>query len=609
MEWVEPAPLWDGRGLETLRRPRLLEIRSDAFMEEFLTAMGSGAAAGSANGAGTLSGHGSNGSGAASGTADAGQYLRAKAIDGERQNVKLYQPLHGCFYLVTASLVCRQLGLPDRSVARKNGEKTSFVVRRRSTVRDGKGSAVLVEEGWVDEGPLRGWQPLVDAKGRPVAVRADEERFPLHGVSVCAKTLPQVAGPPIGQAGVQLVARGACRERTVYHGYLPAGNREKYIARFAPAQANAHDGKAALADYLATLQSATDALPAGVKDKNFDFRLDEFDSRVIGPWQMLRARAKDPQAPALTAAGMQQTSLYILLDLADNLSRILPTVWDALLKDNVNLLANNQPKSQALWKVFSNSKIQGTTVAQIMRDLKPLLGLVRGEDITEPTTAYDLVTEAGIALKKEDNATVISLEDFVGALATPLIAAKPSLLMDYLQAALVEETQQMTPTDELAGLLKDQVKLEPIDPATGKETSYFLRLVYEYDPACPPVVSSESQLFRLAKFFEPDAPARHIQIELPSIKMGDMRKFQRGVGLKMSPELRDVMNRVHKGMADGDDLLPGGGSWGLGMICSFSLQIIFLVAFIVMFIFLIMLNIVFWWLAFLKICLPIPVKS
>lgn len=67
--------------------------------------------------------------------------------------------------------------------------------------------------------------------------------------------------------------------------------------------------------------------------------------------------------------------------------------------------------------------------------------------------------------------------------------------------------------------------------------------MYEYDPACPPVVSSESQLFRLAKFFEPDAPARHIQIELPSIKMGDMRKFQRGVGLKMSPELRDVMNR------------------------------------------------------------------
>jgi hypothetical protein len=44
------------------------------------------------------------------------------------------------------------------------------------------------------------------------------------------------------------------------------------------------------------------------------------------------------------------------------------------------------------------------------------------------------------------------------------------------------------------------------------------------------------------------------------------------------------------------------------MICSFSFQIIFLVAFLVMFIFLILFNIIFWWLPFLKICFPIPRK-
>ena len=42
------------------------------------------------------------------------------------------------------------------------------------------------------------------------------------------------------------------------------------------------------------------------------------------------------------------------------------------------------------------------------------------------------------------------------------------------------------------------------------------------------------------------------------------------------------------------------------MTCTSSIQIIFLVALIVMFIFLILLNIIFWWLPFLKICLPIP---
>jgi hypothetical protein len=49
--------------------------------------------------------------------------------------------------------------------------------------------------------------------------------------------------------------------------------------------------------------------------------------------------------------------------------------------------------------------------------------------------------------------------------------------------------------------------------------------------------------------------------------------------------------------------------WELGMICTFSIQIITLIAFVVMFIFAILLNIVFWWMAFLKICLPIPKKA
>ena len=604
VEWVEPALLWDGRPLETLRRPRLLEIRSDVFMDEFLAAMANGAVGGPANGA-------PNGNGAGGDTADAGQYLRAKAIDGGKQDLKLYQPLHGCFYLVTGSLVCRQWGLPDRNVVRKNGEKTSFVVRRRSTVSDDKGATLLVEEGWVDQGPQRGWQRLVDAKGRPVAVRMDEERFPLHGVSVCTKSLPQLGGPALGQAGAQALTRAVYRERMVYHGYLPTGNREKYIAKFSPAPESAGDGKAALADYLATLKDVTDDLPAGVKDKDFDFRLDEFDSRVIGPWQALLVRAQDAKTPPPTEESKQQTSLYILLDLADNFSRILPTVWGAVMANNVNLLSTDASKK--LWQVLDRTKLAVAgvgekTLAQVLRDLAPSVGLVRGAEIPEPPAAYDL-TDTGKIKPKNDTGGDISLADFVGTPATAGVPAKGAVLIDYIKGALGEETQQMTPTEELAGLLKDQVKLEPVDPATGKETSYFLRLVYEYDPACPPVVSGESQPFRLAKFFEPDAPARHIQIELPSIKMGDMRKFQRGVGLKMSPELRDVMNRVHKGMADGEDLLAGGGSWGLGMICSFSLQIIFLVAFIVMFIFLIMLNIVFWWLAFLKICFPIPVKK
>jgi hypothetical protein len=79
--------------------------------------------------------------------------------------------------------------------------------------------------------------------------------------------------------------------------------------------------------------------------------------------------------------------------------------------------------------------------------------------------------------------------------------------------------------------------------------------------------------------------------------------------MAMSPELRDMMGRVNSDMLTGAGLSGSPGGPSLGMVCSFALPIIFLVAFIVMFIFLILLNIVFWWLPFLRICFPIPRRS
>jgi hypothetical protein len=177
-----------------------------------------------------------------------------------------------------------------------------------------------------------------------------------------------------------------------------------------------------------------------------------------------------------------------------------------------------------------------------------------------------------------------------------------------MQSALGEGPTSYQMSDEMIGILQNMVELAPAENAAQPEQRYLIRLIYDYSPDCPPVVSAPSQQFTLAPFFDSDAPARQIRLELPSIKMQDLRKFKRGVGMQMSPELRSLMGRVNEDILEGDGL-SSGPQWGLGMICTFSLQIIFLVAFIVMFIFLILLNIVFWWLPFLKICLPIPRRS
>ena len=44
--------------------------------------------------------------------------------------LKLFQPAHQRFYLITAGLVCRLPGLPEKQLASGYGEQVSFVVRR-----------------------------------------------------------------------------------------------------------------------------------------------------------------------------------------------------------------------------------------------------------------------------------------------------------------------------------------------------------------------------------------------------------------------------------------------------------------------------------------------
>ncbi|MCB0202410.1 MAG: hypothetical protein KDI03_20260, partial [Anaerolineae bacterium] len=165
IEWRTPAPLWATANGQ-IKEPQLLKLAGDNFLPDFLGAM-----AGASNGNGPA------------GFLGAQEHGFNDPDDLVGDTLKLYHPAHGRYYLVVGSLVCRQLGLPDRTVARQNGERTAFVIRRTVEV-DGEGQ----EQGWVEEGDQRGWQPLVDGCGAPVALRVDEERLPLHPVQA---NLPQ----------------------------------------------------------------------------------------------------------------------------------------------------------------------------------------------------------------------------------------------------------------------------------------------------------------------------------------------------------------------------------------------------------------------------------
>lgn len=587
IEWVKPSPLWASPETDFVK-PQLIKLSGDQFLPEFLEAM-----------QGKLP------------TATPAAYLAdpSRAFlapeDGDEKGLRLYHPAHGRYYLVTASLVCRQLGLPDRSVALQDGESISFVVRRRiPPATNGSGQLATVEQGWVDEGPQRGWRDLVDARGLPVAVRPDEERFRLHPVTVNgitpangARRLNGTATSP--QEALDLIV---AEQRRVYYGYIAVGNRDKYLDR-RPVQVS--DPDQALADYVAAVRDESSL------ESTYDFRLDQVSSRVLDPWRgIYTAPDEVDQLKGKGEARLGEFSLYLILDLADWLNSYLPEVFKAIT-GGTTLPAGS--KRQALLKALQDINIKvrrpgaGSEISlgldDAIAELANRLGLVHGEG-EEPADRYN-VRDAD---RPKSGGGRIPLSDNKGSYLSTFPTSGP--LHKALAEALVESPSPAAVPEEVITLLQSQVVIDRSDQADAPPQAgqLFVRLVYER-PGCPPLVSQESDVFTLAKYFDPDAPARPIRIELPSIAMKDLRKYKRGVGLQMSPELRDVMNRINKDMLDGGGLSDGSVSWELGMICSFSLQIIFLVAFIVMFIFLISLNFIFWWLPFLKICFPIPVKK
>jgi hypothetical protein len=184
---------------------------------------------------------------------------------------------------------------------------------------------------------------------------------------------------------------------------------------------------------------------------------------------------------------------------------------------------------------------------------------------------------------------------------SPFDTIKPMSLQLLVANALpplssVPATVDVTPLPPLAQ--------PPADP-TG--SNYFIiRCVYLRPQCMCAVISPPSQQFLLTNYFDSQAPARRIQVALPmEASAAGLRKYDKGVAFSVSQELRNQMQRV----ASLNDLSNGafsGPGVGLGWICSFSIPIITICAFILLFCMVLALNLIFFWIPFFKICFPVP---
>lgn len=390
---------------------------------------------------------------------------------------------------------------------------------------------------------------------------------------------PVAAFAPAGSTAAALgMAEGTTSTRTVFYGYIPVGQRERMVPVLA-------DPVASLADYQPPVGNASE-----------NPWLFELVNRVIEPWKMLAQPAQpDPKPP------VSKLSLYVLLDLADWLGKYLPKVYQAIITDSPVTGAEHDLLDQ-LRKTTVQDSGEQVPIADALVALKDLVPLVNGPDMDTPNT-YDL-THPPLEL-----GTNAPRDNWFGSAKQ----AQSWSLADYALAALDHAAGDPTYSPQIPPELRGLIKIDPVEPAKGTteptEQTYVIRAVFEHNP-CQPVLSAPSHGFVLARAVDAEAPARKVRIQLPDIT--NLRQFQRGVAMEMSPSMRRIMAAITpdsaKDILDGKEFQQDSGL-SLGMICSFSLQIIFVCAFIILLMFVLLLNIVFWWKAFLKICFPIPKKA
>jgi hypothetical protein len=583
-QWLTPSPLWNELAALTdktaFRRPILLRFATDEFMDELSDVLQRRAASlrdyvarpetwrAPATGLGPF------------GTA-------STSLPTNPQPLKLYQPVHQRFYLVAAALSCRLPGLPDHRVQPALGEKTSFVLRRvRAKAQNGDvfDPRQRDEAAWVGTSERGVWAPASAA-----APAAGEERLALFPVFFDAD---------------------AARRR-VLAGLIPASRRQAYATgRDAPPDAGAAAG------------TAPSSAPSGAAASP-DPRMFDFQRAVMDPWAALvEWWDEQPAVTARVADAAEQATPYMLLDFAEFLDTHLHEVWEAIGRRSPAGLSG---APLALYTALDGATLGDRTGAGTSRiTLTEALRHAAAhrdalENVALTTTDASVLQARGRPALPAGYSPVLLTDTGPAPSPGPLrrLIARPSgstranplprPIEGLIRDALPPQAAPGTPAP--GTVATEPARTPSLPPADARDDDwYVVRCVYER-PQCgaaTALTSPPSEPFQLASFFDPDAPARSLQVALPiDTSPAALRKYDRNVTMVLSNELRAQLKRVTS-MKDLVDGSIGGPQLDISVVCSLSLPIITLCALILLIVMVSVLNIVFFWLPSFILCLPIP---
>jgi hypothetical protein len=665
--WMNPAPLWTGglqghatAGQAQSQPPMILRFVTDSFMDEFNDLLAAAPARLAEYRARPETWRGftrpelpeKDSGPMASPLRRFGLELPVKKTAksavvpaaASTEPLKLYQPAQQRFYLVTSSLICDVALLPDRHVNPGQQERVGFVVRRLWPATKTKPEADL---GF----PNSTWKEYAfvpQANGTFAwSVVADKDRMRLQKSEELLPMFP-----------VSYALECPIHGRRVWAGLIPVGRREAYLGAMAvssPTTASSPVTAMTARKVLFRTQisepwkALVDSAMAFSDMKNAP--TPDFTDKER-PAEALDERLKQLQEQ------IQTISWLIFADFRRFLMDYNQTVWDQVaaktpgtltgakrvLYDALHAVKLDANLAKSLVKNMKTGSPRQTveTLADALRQMKPSVvttmessyeNFVIGRKNPDfPEFLFPLVDPENLSSSPQPViTTAVTLDndsnddfDVNGIAATSANAAGAAFKtkIDKL-AALVLRALDDNPA---AG--EPSVPIAAMQPADMREGWFAIRCVYER-PLCPvhtepDIVSQPTEPFQMAGFFDPDAPARPIRIGLPlDTTPSGLRKFSKNTAFVISDVLCGQIKRM-KGITFGDMVLsvlpwpfhkdlPGGsggpctrGGLNIGTICSLSIPIITLCAFLLLMVIVILFDFIFKWLPFLIVCFPIP---
>lgn len=227
--------------------------------------------------------------------------------------------------------------------------------------------------------------------------------------------------------------------------------------------------------------------------------------------------------------------------------------------------------------------------------------------------ALDLVTlpyrdlpagrPCGQALKDAAAALVFGEQEGSGSNKWPKSFHMPSAWpsIDQATAQKIEQAALSAANARMKALIAGGGRFD--DPNAQYEIRAFVRV--KRDDGCPPKLfwSEPSLPFKIAAWYE-NGKLPPVPIALPNVSRDNVKKLLPNVAFQVPGSIFDLLGKNKP-----KDFLEGSAGEGTGelqWLCGFNIPIITLCAFIVLFIFLTLLNLIFWWLPFIKICIPLP---